>query len=82
MIVNSPSSSLTFDYINNSVATAVQAKESSLQTRISGMGQNPTTTDLLLLQQEVQQWTMMTQIQSTLVKEVSDAMKGVIQKAG
>jgi len=25
---------------------------------------------------------MMTQVQSTLVKEISDAMKGVIQKAG
>ena len=80
--VTSPSSNLTFDYINSTVATAVQSKEAALLTQIAQLGQNPTTSDLLLLQQQVQQWTMMTQIQSTLVKEVSDAMKGVIQKAG
>ena len=80
MIVNS--SGLTFDYINNSVATAVRSKESQLMNQIARLGDAPTTGDLLALQQQVQQWTMMTQIQSTLVKEVSDAMKGVIQKAG
>lgn len=78
----SSTNGLTFDYINNTVASAVKAKEADLQTQISKLGTAPTTTDLLMLQQQVQQWTMMTQIQSTLVKEVSDAMKGVIQKAG
>ena len=81
MIVNS-ASSLSFDFINNSVATAVRSKESELTNQISAMGKNPTTGDLLALQQQVQQWTMMTQVQSTIVKELSDAMKGVIQKAG
>lgn len=78
----SSSSGLTFDYINSTVATAVQSKEADLQTQISKLGTQPTATDLLILQQQIQQWTMMTQVQSTLVKEVSDAMKGVIQKAG
>jgi type III secretion protein F len=73
---------LTFDYINSTVASAVRSKEQDLLNQIGGLSTNPTTQDLLLLQQQVQQWTMMTQIQSTLVKEVSDAMKGVIQKAG
>lgn len=81
-MVVSPSSSLTFDYINNTVANAVRNKESQLLNQIGRLGDAPTTGDLLALQQQVQQWTMMTQIQSTLVKEVSDAMKGVIQKAG
>jgi type III secretion protein F len=76
------SSGLTFDYINTSVATAVRSKEADLMTQISKLGTDPTTTDLLVLQQQIQQWTMMTQVQSTLVKEISDAMKGVIQKAG
>ncbi len=80
--MNVTSSGLTFDYINNSVATAVQSKEADLQAQISRLGASPTTGDLLVLQQQIQQWTMMTQVQSTLVKEISDAMKGVIQKAG
>lgn len=75
-------SGLTFDYINNSVAKAAQSRETELQTLIGTLGDNPSTTKLLGLQQQIQQWTMVTQIQSTLVKEISDAMKGVIQKAG
>lgn len=82
MVVTPTSSGLTFDYINNSVANAVRSKESQLLDQIGKLGEAPTTTDLLNLQQQIQQWTMMTQIQSTLVKEISDAMKGVIQKAG
>lgn len=75
-------SGLTFDYINSSVAQVVRSRESTLQAQISALGTNPSTMDLLNLQQQIQQWTMMTQVQSTLVKEISDAMKGVIQKAG
>lgn len=75
-------SSITMDFINNTVNQAVKNKETNLMQVITNMGDAPTTQDLLVLQQQVQQWTMFTQIQSTLVKEVSDAMKGVIQKAG
>jgi type III secretion protein F len=73
--------SITFQALNNSVANVTQRAETALQTRIQQMSDNPTTTDLLSLQQQMQQWSMFTQIQSTLVKEVADAMKGVIQKA-
>lgn len=78
--VNNPS--ITIDYINNTVAVAVGNKEAALRTSISQMGDSPSTGDLLGLQQAVTQWTMMTQIQSTLVKEISDACKGIIQKSG
>lgn len=74
---------LNFDYVNSTVATAVQNAEASLKAKIAAIDtSNTSATDLLILQQEVSKWTIMTQIQSTLVKEVSDAMKGVIQKAG
>lgn len=81
MTIASNSTGLTFDYINNSVYQVVQQREASLRNQISALGANPSTTDLLNLQQQIQQWTMMTQVQSTLVKEVSDALKGIIQKA-
>jgi type III secretion protein F len=81
MAISSVGNSVTFQSINNSVANVTQRAEANLQTRIASMGDNPSTSDLLGLQQEVQQWNMFTQIQSTLVKEVADAMKGVIQKA-
>ena len=73
---------LTFDYINNTVLAALNNREVQLRAAIEKSGNNPSTVQLLDLQQQVQQWTMMAQIQSTLTKEISDAMKGVIQKAG
>ena len=74
---------LNFDYIGTTVANVVQANETALKARIARLDTaNTSPTELLLLQQEVSKWTLMTQIQSTLVKEVSDAMKGIIQKAG
>ena len=76
------SSGINFDFINNSISKEVQSREADLKTQISALGANPTTSDLLNMQQQLQQWTMTTQIQSTLVKEISDAMKGIIQKAG
>ena len=36
---------------------------------------------MLNLQQQVQQWSMLIQVVSTLYKEVSDALKGVVQKS-
>jgi type III secretion protein F len=42
---------------------------------------SPSTVDMLDLQQQVQQWSMMIQVVSTLYKEVTDALKGVVQKS-
>ena len=72
---------ITFNSINNSISTVTSRREADLQNTISSLGDSPSTGELLTLQQQVQQWTMFTQIQSTVVKEVGDAMKGVIQKA-
>ncbi|MBW7899907.1 MAG: type III secretion protein [Rhodocyclaceae bacterium] len=81
MAITAAGTGLTFDYINNSIATVVQSRESALLTQIGNLGESPTTADLLAMQQQVQQWTMTTQIQSTLVKEISDALKSIIQKS-
>lgn len=80
--MSTSTSDLTFDYINSTVNKAMKTQEEELKSTIAGLGDNPSTQDLLMVQQEVAQWTLMSQIQATLVKEISDAMKGVIQKAG
>lgn len=72
---------LTFDSINSSIAQVTTRREASLKELIAGLGDSPSTADMLSMQQQIQQWSMFTQIQSTIVKELSDAMKGVIQKA-
>ncbi len=77
----SSNSGLTFASINSSIAQVTTRREAALKETISGLGDTPSTSDMLQMQQQVQQWSMFTQIQSTIVKELSDAMKGVIQKA-
>lgn len=75
------STGITFDSIAGSMGQVGAARETALKTTIESLGAEASTLDLLKLQQQMQQWTMFTQIQSTVVKEVADAMKGVIQKA-
>lgn len=75
------SSGLTFNSINASIAQVTAGREAALKETIGGLGESPSTSDMLNMQQQIQQWSMFTQIQSTIVKELSDAMKGVIQKA-
>jgi len=74
-------SALNMDFLNDTVMKSIGRQEQDLKTTIEKAGNNPTTGDLLMLQQGVQKWSMTVQIQSTMVKELSDAMKGVIQKA-
>lgn len=75
------SNGINFDTISSTLGTVGMNREVELRNTISGLKENASTLDLLKLQQQMQQWTMFTQIQSTVVKEVADAMKGVIQKA-
>ncbi|MBL8331477.1 MAG: type III secretion protein [Rubrivivax sp.] len=80
--ITTSNNSLTFDFINSSVGNVLKNKENDLRTLIGQLGPNPTSADLLAMQQQVQQWTLTTQIQSTVVKEVADALKGIVQKTG
>ena len=72
---------ISMDGIVQPMANSLNQVESAMHSQISAMGNNPTTQDLLLLQQQMQKWSMFVQLQSSLVKEFGDAMKGIIQKA-
>lgn len=76
-------SGLTFNDISSSMGKASASVETSLRNKITSIqnSDNVTSADMLSLQADMQQWTMLTQIQSTVVKELGDTMKGVIQKA-
>ena len=76
-------SGLTFNDISSSMGKASASVETSLRNKITSIqnSENVTSADMLSLQADMQQWTMMTQIQSTVVKELGDTIKGVIQKA-
>ncbi len=77
------SGTLSLDYITNVGLNSVDTYEAAIKAKFDQTrGTEVSTTTMLELQSMTQKWSLMTQIQSTLIKEVSDAMKGVVQKAG
>ena len=79
----SPSSSggVNFSYLFDKVGAVVQTSETGLRSKLDGLGENPTQKDLLDMQVGLQKWTMLIQLQSTINKELADALKGIVQKA-
>ena len=75
--------SITFGSITSGVGSAVQTTETGLQSQLNQISQesDPTPEELMQVQVGIQQWTLMVQVESTVDKELGDALKGVIQKA-
>ncbi|NBS63044.1 MAG: hypothetical protein EBT33_01685 [Betaproteobacteria bacterium] len=78
-----PGNGLSLDYVSQTMLTAVSNAETTLRATIQAQAasQTQTPSDLLVLQKQIQEWAMITQLQSTVVKELADAAKSVIQKS-
>jgi type III secretion protein F len=77
-----PTNSLSFGDVETNVLKNADTKEGDLLTQIKALGDSPSTMDMLLLQERMQQWSMLIDLQATIVKTMSDTMKGIIQKSG
>ncbi len=80
-VVNT-SSSISPNIVSQVGFTALETRETALRTTLESASAEPTTMEMLKMQQQVQSWSMLVQIVSTIYKEVSDALKGVVQKSG
>lgn len=71
-------------FINSTLNQVVQSTEGSLNTLLTTIGSkdSPSVTDMLSLQQGLQNWTVTVQASSTVTKDFYDAIKEVIQKSG
>lgn len=72
---------INFTYITQKIGNVLQSAETSLRSQIEGMSDSPTQQELVEMQIGMQKWTMLIQLQSTINKEMGDALKGVIQKS-
>lgn len=87
MAINSFGSStdVTFNNINSAIYSSLNAQEAKVQNTLNNVSTdadgNVSQTDLLKLQQELQQWTLMTDLLSTMTKQVGDSLKSIVQKA-
>jgi type III secretion protein F len=79
------SAGLNFNAVNDTIYNSIRTQESKLRDTISSISTdadgNVSQTDLLKLQQQTQQWSMMIELQSTITKQISDSLKGIIQKS-
>lgn len=74
---------MSLSTISNTLGNSLQTQETAVQAsvdNINAKGGDASTTDLLALQQESQKWTMLVELNSTMIKQFGDAAKGVIQK--
>ncbi|MHA3904764.1 EscF/YscF/HrpA family type III secretion system needle major subunit [Castellaniella sp. WN] len=76
---------LNFNTLNDTLYSSLRSQESNLRDTITHLSAdadgNISQMDLLMLQQQTQQWTMMIDLQSTITKQIADALKGIIQKS-
>ncbi|WJF89325.1 EscF/YscF/HrpA family type III secretion system needle major subunit [Paraburkholderia bonniea] len=79
---NPSSNSLNIDGFAAMIGTSVDSAEADLQSTLNALGKSPTEGDLLKAQQKLQTWSMDVSMDATVIKEIGDTLKGVIQKAG
>jgi type III secretion protein F len=78
----SNSSSISVDFITQVGSRALSTTETTLRAAIENASTTtPSTVDMLNLQQQLQQWSLLVTIISTVFQDSSNAMKSVIQKA-
>ena len=72
-----------FDYkqINDTMGTSITAVEQQLTSFTQTMDPG-NASDMIKMQTLTQQWTLAINLQSTMMKAISDTLKGVVQKIG
>ncbi len=73
--------SISTSFVSELGFNTLSIRESALRDTLLRAPSEPTTVDMLTMQQQVQQWSMLVSIVSTIYKEVSDSLKGVVQKS-
>lgn len=72
--------------LNSTLMRSIGAQETQLRGMVTALGGKEegavTQGELLMLQQRMQQWTMMIELQATVTKLMADSLKSIIQKSG
>lgn len=78
-------SNFTIETLGSYLNTVVATQESVLADKVAELqasGADVSTVQLLELQQEMTKWTLTTDLQSQMMKSLSDTLKSIIQKSG
>ncbi|MES2772348.1 MAG: EscF/YscF/HrpA family type III secretion system needle major subunit [Pseudomonadota bacterium] len=73
----------TLESIYDNLLPKMKKSEGEIRSLLNTMGSTEMTSqDLILTQAKLQEWTLKGQLSSTLIKEISDTLKSIVQKAG
>jgi type III secretion protein F len=77
------SDGLSFVEIAETLGKASGAAEDDMRVKMRELASkgDVSSKDLMMFQAELQKWNLMHQMQSTMVKDLGDTLKGIIQKA-
>lgn len=81
MSFDSQGSSFNFNSLMKTLMPRMQSGENDIKSVLSSMGSNPSAGDLIQVQAKVQQWSLVSSLNSNLVKELGDTLKSIVQKA-
>lgn len=77
------STGISFGTINSTLNRLVSSAEDSLNSQLTEISakSDPTTTDMLSLQQGLQNWMTMIEMSNTTTKDFYDTLKSTVQKS-
>ena len=73
----------TLGTIFSSLMPNMMRKEKALQAEVKAKGDDPeiSAPDLIMLQSKLHEWTLLANLNSNIIKELGDTLKGIVQKA-
>ena len=80
---NSSGDNFTLGTIFSSLMPNMMRKEQALRKDVMDKGGDPdiSAPDLILLQSKLHEWTLLANLNSNIIKELGDTLKGIVQKA-
>lgn len=75
---------ITLNSLNQTLSTTIVAPENNLTTRLANLGSGAQlgVTDMVSLQKDMADYTMIGNLMSAVMKDIVDTLKGVVQRVG
>lgn len=78
---SSSAGNFNLNSIYDNMLPKMKSSEQKIRALLNTTGSEMSTQDLLMVQAKLQEWTLMSQLNSNLVKEIGDTLKSIVQKA-
>lgn len=78
---SSPSGNFNLSSIYDNMLPKMKSSEQKIRALLDTSSGEMNSQDLIMMQAKLQEWTLMSQLNSNLVKEIGDTLKSIVQKS-